>query len=74
MHLDLQIPPHSYNLINRWSPHGILKHIELLLENKHCALICVAEGAGQVSDPKKSYLVLLLLFAFIGSLFLVVSL
>jgi 6-phosphofructokinase 1 len=28
--------------------HGVLKHLEHLIETKGFALICVAEGAGQV--------------------------
>lgn len=30
-------------------PHGVLKHLKYLLETKGSAVICVAEGAGQVS-------------------------
>jgi hypothetical protein len=30
--------------------HGVLKHLEHLIETKGFALICVAEGAGQVKS------------------------
>jgi hypothetical protein len=31
-------------------PDGILRHLQNLMESKTSAVICVAEGAGQVSD------------------------
>lgn len=34
---------------NLHGPHGILHHLEYLLETKGSAVVCVAEGAGQVS-------------------------
>lgn len=30
-------------------PNGVLKHLEYLIETKGSAVVCVAEGAGQVS-------------------------
>ena len=31
-------------------PNGVLKHLEYLLERQGHALVCVAEGAGQVRE------------------------
>jgi len=36
--------------LHRW-PHGVLKHLEYLLETKGKVVMCVAEGAGQVHSP-----------------------
>lgn len=33
-------------------PHGILHHLKYLIETKGSAVVCVAEGAGQVSQKK----------------------
>lgn len=30
-------------------PNGVLRHLERLIEKKGFAMVCVAEGAGQVS-------------------------
>lgn len=35
---------------NLHGPHGVLQHLKYLLETKGSAVICVAEGAGQVSS------------------------
>lgn len=35
---------------NLHGPHGVLNHLKYLLERKGSAVICVAEGAGQVSE------------------------
>lgn len=32
-------------------PNGVLRHLEHLIETKGFALMCVAEGAGQVRLP-----------------------
>ena len=32
-------------------PSGVLQHIQFLVESQGRAVICVAEGAGQVSGP-----------------------
>lgn len=29
-------------------PHGVLRHLKYLIETKGSAVVCVAEGAGQV--------------------------
>lgn len=34
---------------NLHGPHGVLRHLKYLLETKGSAVVCVAEGAGQVS-------------------------
>lgn len=31
-------------------PHGVLRHLKHLVETKGSAVVCVAEGAGQVSE------------------------
>lgn len=31
-------------------PHGILHHLKYLIQTKGSAVVCVAEGAGQVSQ------------------------
>ncbi|PIA56288.1 hypothetical protein AQUCO_00700550v1 [Aquilegia coerulea] len=38
------IPEEPFQL---YGPHGVLRHLKYLLENKGSAVICVAEGAGQ---------------------------
>lgn len=38
-----QVPFHLHG------PHGVLRHLEYLLETKGSAVVCVAEGAGQVT-------------------------
>ena len=35
---------------NLHGPHGVLNHLKYLLERKGSAVVCVAEGAGQVSQ------------------------
>lgn len=50
------------DIINIWTtkvpfqihgPHGILHHLKYLIETKGSAVVCVAEGAGQVNFKKK---------------------
>ncbi|PIN02948.1 6-phosphofructokinase [Handroanthus impetiginosus] len=38
------IPEVPFNL---HGPHGVLNHLKYLLETKGCAVVCIAEGAGQ---------------------------
>jgi len=33
---------------NLHGPHGVLRHLKYLLETKGSAVVCAAEGAGQV--------------------------
>lgn len=35
---------------NLEGPYGVLRHLEHLIETKGSAVVCVAEGAGQVSE------------------------
>jgi hypothetical protein len=35
-------------------PNGVLRHLEHLIETKGFALVCVAEGAGQVRSHRNS--------------------
>jgi len=35
-------------------PNGVLRHLERLIETKGFALVCVAEGAGQVRSRQNS--------------------
>lgn len=35
---------------NLHGPQGVLNHLKYLLESKGSAVVCVAEGAGQVSE------------------------
>lgn len=35
---------------NLHGPHGVLRHLKYLLETKGSAVVCAAEGAGQVSS------------------------
>lgn len=37
---------------NIHGPNGVLKHMKYLIETKGSAVICVAEGAGQVKAIK----------------------
>lgn len=43
----LKVPFHLHG------PHGVLTHLKYLIETKGSAVVCVAEGAGQVSHSLK---------------------
>lgn len=36
-------------------PSGVLQHLEHLIKSKGFAVVCVAEGAGQVREYSKNY-------------------
>lgn len=40
-------------------PHGVLQHLKYLIETKGSAVVCLAEGAGQVSHSVKSFCMLI---------------
>ena len=47
--LALRDPMHLKVPFNLHGPNGVLKHLKYLIETKGSAVICVAEGAGQVT-------------------------
>ena len=42
---------------NLHGPHGVLQHLKYLIETKGSAVVCVAEGAGQVTCMDYIFLV-----------------
>lgn len=36
-------------------PHGVLRHLKYLIDTKGSAVVCVAEGAGQVKFDGQTY-------------------
>jgi len=48
-------------------PYGVLRHLEHLIKTKGSAVVCVAEGAGQVSEIHPKYLYIISLQCYLSS-------